>query len=63
MSLGGKPSSPKLPEPKQIEEVQKVEDDASEEQKREKRRISMSEGKQSTLIAGIQNALKSRLGE
>ena len=56
------PKTPKITPQEQVEEVQKVADDASAEQERAKKRILQSSGKQSTMIAGIANALKKRLG-
>lgn len=58
-----KPKSPKVAPQQKIEEVQKVEDDAASEQEREKKRLLQAQGKSSTLVAGIANALKTRLGE
>jgi len=46
-----------------IEPVSKVRDVATEEQKRARRRLQETSGRRSTMMAGIQNALKRRLGE
>ena len=64
--MGGmfsKPSSPKIPPQEKVEEIQKVEDDANEEQQRARKKIANTSGRQSTMLAGISNALKTRLGE
>ena len=58
-----KPKKAKMPKQEKIEEVQKVEDDASDEQDREKKKQLLMGGRQSTMLAGITNALKKRLGE
>jgi len=57
------PKDPKLPdEPEPIEEISTVTEDAATAQRRKKRGIRQS-GRQSTVLSGIQSALKKRLGE
>jgi len=60
MSFGGKPSKPKLPEPEEIQETV-TEDEGSV--KRRARKRSEGQGRQGNIFAGIQSALKKRLGE
>lgn len=60
--MGGKPSKPKIPVQPKIEEVQKVEEDASSQAEQERRRVAVMSGRQSTMLAGIANALKQKLG-
>jgi hypothetical protein len=57
------PKTPKLPkEPEPVEEISTVTEDAAITQKRKKKGIRQS-GRQSTVLSGITNALKKRLGE
>jgi len=56
------PKKPKLPPtPAPVEEVAVIEEDADVAGRKEKKRL-MQGGRQSTIISGIQSALKSRLG-
>ena len=60
--FGGKPKTPTLPkQPEPLEEVTKIEEDASDVQRREKKRL-LKGGKRGTIISGITSALKKRLG-
>jgi len=54
------PSMPKQPEP--IEEVAVVEEDAEKARGRERKKL-LQGGRRSTILSGIQSALKKRLGE
>lgn len=62
------PKRPKLPPPPKVEEVEPVEEietvtaDAEVAQRRKKRGIRRG-GRQSTVLFGIESALKKRLGE
>ena len=61
-NLFSKPRTPDLPpEPEQIEDVQRIEEDASSAQRREKKKV-LRGGRRSTIISGIRSALKKRLG-
>lgn len=63
-SLFNKPRTPTLPpEPEPIEEVQAVQEDATEAGRREKKKLLSRRGRKSTVLSGIQSALKKRLGE
>jgi hypothetical protein len=57
-----KPKSPKIPKVEPIEDVQVVEDTAEEEARKRKKNVGQG-GRQSTVLSGIQSALKRRLGE
>jgi hypothetical protein len=61
-----RPEAPKAPEPVEsiepAEEQKTITDDASAAQKR-KKKVGLRGGKQSTVLSGIQTALKKRLGE
>jgi hypothetical protein len=58
-----KPKSPKLPAPpEEVEEIETVTEDAAVAQRRKKKGIKQG-GRQSTVLSGIQSALKKRLGE
>ena len=57
------PKTPKIRKQEVVESVTKITDDANDEQKRVRQRISQASGYQSTVMAGIQSALKRRLGE
>jgi len=61
--LFGGSDTPKVPKQEVAESVTTVVEDAAEEQQREKRRIRLTQGFSSTMMAGIVNALKRRLGE
>jgi hypothetical protein len=54
------PSKPDLPKPQEIQET--VTEDESLVKKRARKRQA-GQGKQANIFAGIQNALKKRLGE
>ena len=56
------PETPKIPKPEPIEDVQVVEDTAEEASRKRKVNIAQG-GRQSTILSGIQSALKRRLGE
>lgn len=58
-----KPKTPTLPKQEVVETKQSVQDDAGEEQRRSQRRIAQQGGRDSTMFAGIQKALKERLGQ
>jgi len=61
--LFSKPKSPKLPpEPEPIEEVEVIEEDAAEAARREKKKL-LTRGRRATILSGIAQALKKRLGE
>ena len=68
--MTSKPSKPKIPYiPKSepvvdpVRTVEVVKEEATDEQVRARKKIAMSRGRESTLIAGIQQALKQRLGQ
>jgi hypothetical protein len=54
-----KGGSPKTPPPPEV--VTEVEDMANTEVKRQKRRSVLEQGKQSTMIAGVQSMLDTRM--
>lgn len=57
------PKGPDLPAaPEEVEEIETVTADATKAQKRKKKGIRQG-GRQSTVLSGIQSALKKRLGE
>lgn len=57
------PSKPNLPpEPEAVEEVSAIEEDADKASRRERKKIAKG-GRRSTILSGIQSALKRRLGE
>jgi len=62
MSFGGS-SKPKLPQPEKVEEIQQVKEDETEAAKRERRKLITSGGRQSTIISGLREQLKQRLGQ
>lgn len=62
-SVLSKPKTPKIPKPQVVEEVTQIQEDATEEQNRARRRIALTGGRESTMMYGIQLALKKRLGE
>lgn len=59
---GGKKSPDLPPEPEPVEEVETIEEDAVGARQREKRKL-LRGGRRSTILSGIQSALKKRLGE
>jgi hypothetical protein len=59
----GKQPGVKIPKQQVIEDKAKIEEDATEEQKRERLRVSQTQGRESTILSGISTALKKRLGE
>jgi hypothetical protein len=61
-SLNKKPKGPDIDEPEPIEEVSVATDDAAAA-KRRKKKVGIRGGQQSTVLSGIQSALKKRLGE
>ena len=62
-SLFKKPAVPKIPPlPAPIEEVQVVREEAEEARRREKKKL-LTRGRRTTILSGIQSALKKRLGE
>jgi hypothetical protein len=61
-SIFKKPEQPDLPEQEEVEEIATVTEDAAVAQKRKKKGIKQG-GRQSTVLSGIQSALKKRLGE
>jgi hypothetical protein len=61
--LFSKPSTPDIPKPPApLEDVAVVEETAEEARQREKKRL-LSTGRRTTILSGIQSALKKRLGE
>jgi hypothetical protein len=59
----GKPEKPDLPPPpEEIEEVEEIEEDAGQAARRQKKKI-LSGGRRKTILSGITQALKKRLGE
>lgn len=62
MGLPKAPSGPKIPEPQKIEEVEKIEESEGEVKRKQRKSIADT-GRQTNILAGIQNALKKRLGE
>lgn len=58
-----KPKSPKLPPPQKVQETQEVTVENEEEVKRKQKRLMANKGRAENLLAGLQNALKQRLGE
>ena len=61
-SLTSTPKQSKFPEQEKVEPVQNIEEDA-DTARRNRRKLLLSGGRRSTILAGIQNALKKRLGE
>jgi len=62
-SLFSKPRTPDIPPPPpEPEPITTIEEDAAEAAKRRKKRVIRG-GRQSTILSGIQMALKKRLGE
>ncbi len=62
--LFNKPRGPDLPpEPEPVEEIATIQEDATEAGRREKKKILSRRGRKSTILSGIQSALKRRLGE
>ena len=60
--LFSKPKTPSLPpQPEPVEEVAQVEETAEEAKRREKKKLIQG-GRQGTILSGIQQALKKRLG-
>ena len=57
-----KPSVPDIPEPEPVEEIATVEEDAEVAKKRERKKFVQA-GRKSTILSGISQALKKRLGE
>ena len=62
-SVFGGGGDPKLPAQQKVEEVNKVTDDATDAAQATRRRIALTGGRESTMLAGMQNILKTRLGE
>ena len=60
--LFDKPKAADIPQQEEVEEVSTVTQDAADAQRRKKKDIKQG-GKQSTVLSGIQSALKKRLGE
>ncbi len=62
-SLFRSPKKTKLP-PQQapIEEVEVIQEDAAAAGRRERKRLISRRGRKSTILSGIQSALKKRLG-
>lgn len=57
------PKTPDLPpEPEPVEEVSAIEEDATKAARREKKKFAKG-GRKSTILSGIQSALKRRLGD
>lgn len=62
-SLFRGPKTPKLPPaPEPIEEVEVIEEEAEEARRRERKKL-LTRGRRTTILSGIQSALKKRLGE
>lgn len=62
-SVFSKPSTPKLPpEPEPLEKIEEIDEEADKAARREKKKIAKG-GRKSTILSGIQSALKRRLGE
>jgi hypothetical protein len=61
-SVFSKPKSPKIPKQEPIEDVAVIEDEAQDVSRRRRKKL-LAGGRQSTVLSGIQNALKQRLGE
>ena len=62
-SILGKPEKPKIPpQPEPVADIETVQEDAEVAKRRERKRLQTG-GRKSTLISGIQSALKKRLGE
>jgi len=63
-SLFHSPKTPKIPQmPSEPEPVTTVTEDAEDARRRERRHLLSRGGRQSTILSGIQSALKKRLGE
>ena len=63
MTNAFKTRTPKLTQQEPIEKVEKVQQDEVQAGKQEKRKRALSGGRDNTLIAGIREALKQRLGQ
>ncbi len=62
-SLFSKPRTPDLPPQQEpIEEVEVIQEDAAVAGRREKKKLISRRGRKSTILSGIQSALKKRLG-
>ncbi len=62
-SLFSSPKKPKLPAQQEpIEEVSVIQEDAASAGRREKKKLISRRGRKSTILSGIQSALKRRLG-
>ena len=62
-SLFRKPKSPKIPpQPEPIEKIEVIKEDAEKAKRRERKKL-LTGGRRSTIISGINMALKKRLGE
>ena len=62
-SLFRKPAVPKIPPlAAPVEEVQVVREEAEEARRRERKKL-LTRGRRTTILSGIQSALKKRLGE
>lgn len=62
MSFGSS-SKPKIVQQEKTEEITQVQEDSTKAAKREKRKQIIGSGQRSTVIAGLQNELKQRLGQ
>ncbi len=63
-SLFSKPRTPDLPPQQEpIEEIETVQEDATEAGRREKKKILRRRGRMSTIVSGIASALIMILGE
>lgn len=60
--FSGGPKSPKIAPAEEIEPIETVEESAGEARRRERKRLAKG-GRRSTIVSGIQSALKKRLGE
>lgn len=52
-----------MPPMEKVEDMTTINDISSEEAVKERKRLLMQKGRMSTLLAGIQNILKRKLGE
>jgi hypothetical protein len=62
-AFGGGSRKPKIQQAQKIENIEQVREDETASAQREKRKQVLTGGRQSTIISGIRQALKQRLGE
>lgn len=62
-SMFSKPSTPKIPRARKVEEMKVVKESAEDQKQRLRRHLISTSSYQQSFMAGIRNALKKRLGE